>query len=77
MSDVTGGAATVAAFIGTLRELPQGVDDRQRIDLIRALEDLKAAAAAVQTGHRYRSRSPDPTRRAPRQHAPVGPTMCR
>ena len=46
MSDADAATARLAGLIDTLRELPQGVDDAVRIDRIRLLEQVKAAAAA-------------------------------
>src|SRR5436305_12877447 len=48
MSDGDPATSTLAGLIDTLRALPQGVEDAVRIDRIRALEQLKAAAAAAQ-----------------------------
>lgn len=41
-------AATITAWISDLAGLDRAVDDAERVDRIRALEDLKAAAAAAQ-----------------------------
>jgi hypothetical protein len=48
MSDADPAAPILAGLIDTLRNLPQRVEDAARIDRIRALEELKAAAAAAQ-----------------------------
>ncbi|MDQ6753044.1 MAG: hypothetical protein M3017_06500, partial [Actinomycetota bacterium] len=41
-------AATVSRFVAALAFMDRGVDDAGRIDQIRVLEDLKAAASAAQ-----------------------------
>jgi hypothetical protein len=48
MSDADSATAALAGLIDTLRDLPQRVDDVLRIDRIRLLEEVKAAAAAAQ-----------------------------
>jgi len=48
MSEADPATSTLAGLIDTLRTLPQGVSDAVRIDRIRALEQLKAAAGAAQ-----------------------------
>jgi hypothetical protein len=47
-SDSEAGVAALTGLIETLREFDQDVEDRVRIDRIRALEELKSAAAAAQ-----------------------------
>jgi hypothetical protein len=44
-------AAAITAWITELAALDRSVDDAERVDRIRALEDLKAAAAAAQALH--------------------------
>jgi hypothetical protein len=48
MSDADTMVSAVAELISTLREAPQRVGDKTRIDRIRILEELKSAAAAAQ-----------------------------
>lgn len=48
MIEAANGDGALTALIDTLRALPQDVDDAVRIDRIRLLEEIKAAAAAAQ-----------------------------
>ncbi|HZY76537.1 MAG TPA: hypothetical protein VFE40_09480 [Jatrophihabitantaceae bacterium] len=74
VSELDAGVAALTGLISVLRDLPAGTDGAVLIDQIRALEELKSAAAATQaqarpgpggridlitpTGHRYTSRPP-------------------
>ncbi|MGH3331877.1 MAG: hypothetical protein ACRDPJ_11315 [Nocardioidaceae bacterium] len=51
-------ARTLSARVARLASLDREVGDAERVDQIRMLEEIKAAAAAAQAGHRYQSTAP-------------------